>query len=97
MADPMPSGVPQLTVVTVAPAKPWWQSRVLWVNALALAFAAAESRLQLLQGVLPLNTYELLAFVLPVANAVLRLVTSTAITAGALPAAAPTTPPKDAP
>lgn len=96
MPEPtMPAGVPQLTVVTTPPAKPWWQSRVLWVNAIALGLAAAESRLQLLQGVLPLNAYELLAFVLPVANAVLRMVTSTAIAPVALPSA--TTPPKDTP
>lgn len=56
--------------------KPWWKSRTLWVNAIVLLLATAESQLQILQPVLPINTYQLLAFALPVVNALLRLITS---------------------
>lgn len=57
-------------------AKPWWQSRTLWVNAIVLALAAAEDHIGLLQPVLPVNVYQLIAFALPVVNAALRIVTT---------------------
>lgn len=79
----MPAGTPTVTVQLQPAAKPWWRSRTLWLNALALALAAAEERLGLLQGVLPASTFQAVAFALPVLNMVLRLVTSTAVTAGA--------------
>lgn len=60
--------------------KPWWKSKTLWVNAVVLMLAAAESQLNVLQGALPGGLYVWLAFVLPVANAALRFITSTAIT-----------------
>lgn len=53
--------------------KPWYRSRVLWINAIAVALLAAESQLNLLQQVLPGNVYQWAAFFLPVINAVLRL------------------------
>lgn len=56
--------------------KPWWLSRTLIVNAALLALASAESQLQVLQPLLPINVYALLAFALPVVNAVLRVVTT---------------------
>lgn len=59
--------------------KPWWQSKTLWVNALVLALAAAESQLQVLQGALPGGLFTWLAFALPVINAALRFITSTAV------------------
>lgn len=57
-------------------AKPWWQSRTLWVNAIVLALAAAEDHVGLLQPVLPVNIYQLIAFALPVINAALRFITT---------------------
>lgn len=60
--------------------KPWWQSRTLWFNAIVLMLTAAESQVGLLQGVLPGGLYAWVAFGLPVVNAGLRLVTSTAVT-----------------
>lgn len=60
--------------------KAWYRSKTLWFNAIVLALAAAETRLQVLQGVLPGGLYAWLAFVLPVGNAALRFITSTAIT-----------------
>ena len=59
--------------------KPWYKSRTLWFNALALALAAAELQLNVLRGVLPGGVYAWLAFVLPVGNAALRLITHTAV------------------
>lgn len=64
-----------LTVAT----KPWWQSRTLWFNAACLAAAAAESQLGGLQPFLPGGLYAWLAFVLPVGNAALRVITTTAV------------------
>lgn len=60
--------------------KPWYHSKTLWFNAIVLALAAAETQLKVLQGVLPGGLYAWLAFVLPVGNAALRFITSTAIT-----------------
>lgn len=60
--------------------KPWWHSRTLWVNAIVLALAAAETQLQILQPLLPVDVYRLVAFGLPVANAVLRLITTQGLT-----------------
>lgn len=81
----MPNGTPNLTVtLAVTPAaKPWWHSRTLWLNAVALALAAAESQLQLLQPLLPVNVFALVAFVLPVANAALRFVTTQGVAVSA--------------
>lgn len=60
--------------------KPWWQSRTLWFNAVCAALAAAEAGAGLLQPLLPVPAYAALAFVLPVGNAALRAISSTALT-----------------
>lgn len=60
-------------------AKPWYLSKTLLLNALVLALAGAESQLNLLQPLLPVNVYALVAFALPIANGVLRLITSSAV------------------
>lgn len=62
-----------------AAAKRWWQSRTIVVNVLAAAFLVAESKLDLLQPLLPVDVYAVAAFALPVINAALRFVTSQAI------------------
>ena len=59
--------------------KPWWKSKTLWCNALALMLAAAELKLNVLQGALPGGLFTWLAFGLPVLNAALRLITTTGI------------------
>ena len=59
--------------------KPWWKSRMLQVNALAAGLVALEAGTGLLQSVLPVNFYTAVAVVLPVINAVLRVVTSQAL------------------
>ena len=56
--------------------KLWWKSRTLIVNAAVLGLAAAEAQLQVLQPLLRIDVYQLLAFALPVVNAVLRVMTS---------------------
>lgn len=88
----MPDAVP--TVQVQPAAKPWWHSRTLWLNALALGLAAAEDRLGLLKGVLPVSVFELIAFGLPVVNVVLRALTRTAIALQALPQP-PQSPPEE--
>lgn len=60
--------------------KPWWKSRMLQVNALAAGLVALEAGTGLLQSVLPVNFYTAVAVVLPVINAVLRVVTNQALT-----------------
>jgi hypothetical protein len=88
---------PVLQVQLMPNAKPWWTSRTLIVNAIALALAAAESQLHLLQAVLPVNVFALLAFVLPVLNAGLRLVTTTSVAMGVPRSTAPAVPPAEPP
>lgn len=61
------------------PVKSWWKSKTLWVNTAVLALAAAESQLHVVQSVLPGNLFAWLAFALPVVNAALRFITSTAV------------------
>lgn len=73
----MPSGLPQ---VTVTRPKPWWQSRMLVVNAAALALAGVESQLDVLQPMLPVNVYAVMSVALPIINMGLRTVTSQPLT-----------------
>lgn len=60
--------------------KPWWQSKTLWVNAITAALAALEISTGVLQSVLPVNIYAVIAVSLPVVNAILRVVTSQGLT-----------------
>ena len=79
----MPSGVPMIDVQVRAASKPWWHSRTLWLNALVLLAAAAETQLQVLQPLLPVNVYSLVAFGLPLLNVLLRVVTQQPLSLGA--------------
>jgi hypothetical protein len=56
--------------------KPWYQSKTLWVNALAAGLVAFEAGFGLLQPHLPVNLYTAVAVALPVINAVLRVITT---------------------
>lgn len=60
--------------------KPWWKSRTIWLNAIVLGLAAAEANLRLLEPMLEVDVYRLLAFALPVLNAMMRLVTTEGVT-----------------
>lgn len=61
--------------------KAWWRSRTLQANALVAALEALEAGTGLLQPVLPVNFYTAVAVGLPIINAVLRVVTTQALTA----------------
>ena len=62
--------------------KPWWQSRTIRLNVAVAALAVAESQLHVIQPLLPVNFYAAVAFVLPVINAALRIVTKQAVSLG---------------
>ena len=63
--------------------KPWWQSKTLWLNALAAVLTALEASTGALQPFLPVNYYAAMALALPVANALLRVVTTRSLNFGA--------------
>lgn len=65
--------------------KSWKRSKTLIFNALVLALAAAESQLHMIQPLLPVNFYAVIAFALPVINAGLRVITSQALAIGVKP------------
>ncbi len=60
--------------------KRWYRSKTIWFNLIILMLAAAETQLNVLQGILPGGLYAWLAFVLPVGNAALRFVSTTVLT-----------------
>lgn len=60
--------------------KVWWKSKTLWVNALAAALVAVESLTGVLKPHISGQIYFYVAFFLPIVNAVLRVVTSKALT-----------------
>lgn len=70
----MPHGTP--TIHVAPPVKPWWASKVLWLNGLAAVLLAAEASFQLLQPMLPVNFYATFSFALALANAGLRVITT---------------------
>ena len=60
--------------------KPWYTSKTIIVNAIVAALVALETGTGLLQAYLPANFYTIIAVGLPVVNAVLRVITTTALT-----------------
>lgn len=69
--------IPQDLVET----KYWYQSRVMLLNLSAAILVAIEALTGALQPVLPLPLYETIAALLPIANTVLRMLTTMPITA----------------
>lgn len=65
--------------------KRWYKSKTLWLNVVVVVLALAESQLNILQPVLPVNFYAVVAFGLPLLNAALRLITSQALSLGGKP------------
>jgi hypothetical protein len=59
--------------------KCWWKSRTLWFNAACSALIALEAATGILQPHVPVNVYLVMAVVLPVVNAMLRVITTQAI------------------
>lgn len=75
--------------------KPWWQSRVVWFNVIAVLLGFLELQSQTLKGLLHPAVYEWLILLLPLGNMLLRMDTHTALT---LRRDAPTVPtPKEGP
>lgn len=66
-------------------AKPWWQSKILWVNAIAAALMALEGVTGAIQPYVPVNVYVVFAVALPVINALLRVITTQALVMGREP------------
>jgi hypothetical protein len=75
----MPHGTPALAVRVLPAAKPWWASRTLWLNAVALLLAALEAHYAVLQQLLPIDAYAGLVLIVALGNVGLRLVTDRAI------------------
>ena len=59
--------------------KAWWKSRTLWVNAVAAMLIALEAGTGILQPLLPINLYTVLAVGLPIINALLRVITTSGV------------------
>jgi hypothetical protein len=55
--------------------KPWWRSKIILVNLLALAMAALEANITALQGHIPGGLLAWLTVVLPIVNIGLRFIT----------------------
>ncbi len=60
--------------------KPWWASKVLWLNAIVAGLTVIEANTGLLQPHLPVNFYTAVALGLPAVNAVLRVITAKGLT-----------------
>ena len=60
--------------------KPWYQSRTIMLNIVAALLVAIQALTGALQPLLPVDIYQTIAAGLPVANAVLRLLTETPVT-----------------
>ena len=74
------TGVPQLEVVVRTDAKHWLRSKTMWVNIGVASFALAEVNFHLLQPLLPVNVFQVIAFALPIVNLVLRSITNKGLT-----------------
>lgn len=71
-----------MTEAQVVSAKPWWQSRTLWLNLIAAVLIALEAQFSMLQPFLPGNVYAWVAVGLTAANAALRIITAAPIVFG---------------
>jgi len=60
--------------------KPFWKSKTLRFNAVVAALAAAEASAGLIQPLVPGNIYGWGLMVLTVGNAILRVITTQAVT-----------------
>ena len=60
-------------------AKPWWQSRTIWFNAIVIALAAAEANAKMIQPYVPGNVYGWCVMLLTIGNTLLRFLTTQAL------------------
>ena len=61
-------------------AKPWYQSKTILFNILAAVLVAVQALTGALQPLMSVDFYQTVAEVLPVANAMLRLLTDSPVT-----------------
>lgn len=59
--------------------KCWWKSRTLWLNAACAALIALEAATGIIQPHVPVNVYLVMAVLLPPVNAILRVITTQAL------------------
>lgn len=59
--------------------KKWYKSRTLIFNAIMAGLVALEASLHQLSAVMPANWLAILAVILPVGNAMLRIISTTGI------------------
>jgi hypothetical protein len=59
--------------------KPWWKSKTLIFNMLAVLFVAIEAKFDLLKPYLPDQWYAYAVVILGATNAVLRIITTQAL------------------
>ena len=60
--------------------KKWYKSKTMLVNIGILALTLVEAQFSILQPMLPVNVYAMIAFGLPIVNGVLRVITSATLT-----------------
>lgn len=68
-----------MSAVPTVAGKPWYHSKTLWFNAIALVVGMAEMQFKLLEQYIPAAVFPVLAFVLAVTNVLLRFITTTAL------------------
>jgi len=71
-----------IPVSRIVEVKPCWKSKTIWLNLISAALLALEAQFGLLQPYLPGNVYAWFAVALPVANAILRVITSAPLSFG---------------
>jgi hypothetical protein len=71
--------MPEAQVVST---KPWWLSKMLWFNFIAVALAAVEANLHVIQPQMSANFYEVFSFGVAVGNAALRFITTSPLALG---------------
>ena len=65
--------------------KSWYLSKTLWLNIVVTLLTVAESQLGVIQPLFPVNFYAVVAFGLPLLNAMLRVITTQGLSLGAKP------------
>lgn len=63
--------------------KPWYLSKTIWFNIVVASMAGVETSFQLLQSVLPVQSYQAWLFIVTVGNVALRAITTQGISKGA--------------
>ena len=60
--------------------KPWYRSKTLWFNLIIGSLAALEANMGALSGFIRADWYAIICIVLPVGNAILRIVSTAKLT-----------------